>query len=291
MSFLEEPVKDLLGISYMKEGCVGEKQGTDRLGSKDLIGNMGMIFIVGVALIVLLLLLGLCLLFARKSTCVKKVAKFIKKKLLYNSILRFMLQSTLKNQVSAGVIIQAYMIKREKEAELLQSSFYVSLVIVFVFSCCPFLFYKIVSNNVANLDKQEIKDKIGTLYNGLNAKRPSVMTYSPMFLIRRSMFIAIMFVCFEQPAIQVQLMIYMTILYLIYVGHQDFYETRHSKSLEILNESLFVVLMYNMVLLNSLLNDQRIIDYCGQAIVGLAGLLLGINLTVIIVVSIKYGIR
>ena len=194
MTFLKEPVYNLLGIPYEKEGCFGDKQGANRFGLMD---NMGMMFIFAIVLLSLLVLLGFCLLFARKSTCVKKVAQFIKKKLLYNSFLRFILQSTLKNQVAAGTVIQAYMSKGEWETEPEYSDYISSVAIVFVLSCCPFVFYKIVRINAVNLNKQEIKDKIGTLYNGLNAKLPSVVWYSPVFLIRRSMFIAVMFICFH----------------------------------------------------------------------------------------------
>ncbi len=50
-------------------------------------------------------------------------------------------------------------------------------------------------------------------------------------------------------------MILMTMLYIVYIGHQDFYESRNAQYQEIVNESLFVVLMYNMVLLNALVTD------------------------------------
>ena len=47
-------------------------------------------------------------------------------------------------------------------------------------------------------------------------------------------------------------MIYMTLLYIIYLGYAEFFETKGSKTLEILNESVFVLIMYNFVLLNNL---------------------------------------
>ena len=46
------------------------------------------------------------------------------------------------------------------------------------------------------LDEQKMKAKIGTLYNGLDAKKVSVISYSIVFLARRSLFVAITFALF-----------------------------------------------------------------------------------------------
>ena len=73
--------------------------------------------------------------------------------------------------------------------------------------------------------------------------------------MRRSLFVVITFVLFDYPGIQVQFMIYMTLLQIIYIGHQDFYETRGAKALEITNERIFVLIQYNFVLLHALVSD------------------------------------
>lgn len=132
-----------------------------------------------------------------------------------------------------------------------------------------------------------IKEKIGTLYNGMRAKVISVKSYSFTFLARRSLFVIITFNLYTQPGIQVQLMIYMTLLYIIYLGHVEFFETRASRSLEIINESIFVLIQYNFVLLNNLVYEINIRDRSGNVIVALTGLLLFINMAVIVVVSVK----
>ena len=105
--------------------------------------------------------------------------------------------------------------------------------------------------------------------------------------MRRSLFVAITFLLFSQPGMQVQLMIYMTLIQIIYIGHQDFYETRGAKSLEIINESIFVLIQYNFVLLHGLVSDENVRLTCGYVMVGLTGLLLLINMAVIVAVSYK----
>jgi len=82
-------------------------------------------------------------------------------------------------------------------------------------------------------------------------------------------------------------MIYMTLIQIIYIGHQEFYETRGGKSLEIINESIFVLIQYNFVLLHGLVSDEDVRLTCGYVMVGLTGLLLVINMAVIVAVSYK----
>ena len=63
------------------------------------------------------------------------------------------------------------------------------------------LFLWVLNNNKPNLGKDQIKSKIGTLYGGLNPKKPGVISYSPVFLARRSLFVLLTFALFEQPGI------------------------------------------------------------------------------------------
>ena len=82
-------------------------------------------------------------------------------------------------------------------------------------------------------------------------------------------------------------MIYMTLFQIIYLGHVEFFETRASRSLEIINESIFVLIQYNFVLLNNLVDAKDIRARSGNVIVALTSLLLLVNMGVIVVVSIK----
>ena len=82
-------------------------------------------------------------------------------------------------------------------------------------------------------------------------------------------------------------MIYMTLLYIIFLGYAEFFETKGAKSLEIINESVFVLIMYNFVLLNNLVSEMEIRYKAGDAIILMTAGLLIINMFVIIFVSVK----
>ena len=58
-------------------------------------------------------------------------------------------------------------------------------------------------------------------------------------------------------------MIYMTLLYVIYLGHAEFFETPGNKALEIVNESVFVLIQYNFVLLHNLVWDKDVRKHIG----------------------------
>ena len=104
------------------------------------------------------------------------------------------------------------------------------------------MFYFIIWRNKAYLEKKEVKEKIGSLYLGLNGSKSRVGTYSTVFLVRRSIFVTITFALFHLPELQVLLMLLMTLLYIAYIAHMYFYDVPSSKTLEIVNESIFVLL-------------------------------------------------
>ena len=62
-----------------------------------------------------------------------------------------------------------------------------------------------------------MKAKIGSLYLGINTDRFLPLTYVLVFLARRSLFVLVMFTMPNQPAIQMNLFIYMSNLYIIYL--------------------------------------------------------------------------
>ena len=115
---------------------------------------------------------------------------------------------------------------------------------------CPFFFLLVLCRNRDTLDHPATESRIGTLYSGLRGDKSGVWSYSFVFLLRRTLFVALTFGLLDEPGLKTQLMIYATLLYLIYLGYAEFLDTPGGKALEILNESIFVVIQYNFVLLN-----------------------------------------
>lgn len=145
--------------------------------------------------------------------------------------------------------------------------------------------------NRKNLANPEIKHKIGTLYSGLKAKDPKVMMHSFVFLLRRSVFIVITFLLFNDPGVQLLLMLKMTILYLIYLGYVGFFKSFGSKALEIVNESVFLLIQYQLIVLHHLVWQEWIREAIGTLIIAMTSFLLIINFIVVIVVSVWPKLR
>ena len=91
----------------------------------------------------------------------------------------------------------------------------------------------------------------------MNPKRLGAISYPLVFLLRRTLFVTITFALAKEPGIQTQLAIFITLIYLIYIGYAEFYEPGSGgKTLEIINESIFVLIQYNFVLLHNLVWDD-----------------------------------
>ena len=94
----------------------------------------------------------------------------------------------------------------------------------------------------STLADEEVKSRIGELYLGLKPIKPGIVNHASIFMLRRSLFIAITFALFFYPGIQIQVMIYMTLIQIIYLGYAGVYEHASDKTLETLNESVFILI-------------------------------------------------
>ena len=81
--------------------------------------------------------------------------------------------------------------------------------------------------------------------------------------------------------------IYLTLWYIIYLGYGEFFETPGGKRLEIVNESIFVIIQYNFVLLQNLVWDHDAREQIGYSIIAVTSLLISINVLVILIVSFR----
>ena len=100
------PYEWLVSSSDQPEHQAGiEEMGIDRLGSNSLVDGLGVILLVIIAIIILSVLLIFFWMLARRFPIVQRLYDYLKKRLKYNALLRFVLQSTLKLQVTAATVI------------------------------------------------------------------------------------------------------------------------------------------------------------------------------------------
>ena len=288
LKWFQNSVKTLFGMPIEDEEAESCAAQSNPCG-KSLVDNLGAMPLIA---LIILLCIGLMLLtrcLARKSARIGKLCAYLKRKLFYNTLLRYVLQSTLKMQFAAlAVITCAKAAEGQSEAETSTTgSMVVSWTILAIFNICPLVFFRIMHKYKGRLGEPEVRQKFGTLYLGLNPKKPNVGTYPLTFLIRRSVFVAITFALATEPGIQIQLTTYLTLWYIIYVGYAEFFETPGGKRLEIVNESLFVIIQYHFVLLQNLVWEFEAREQIGNSIIGVTSLLIAINVIAILVVSFR----
>ena len=174
-----------------------------------------LILLVLVALTLLILLLRFLTKYVKVCG---KVATVLKERLFYNAFLRFILQGTLKLQIGAGAILVL------EDGDYDRVSLTTAFLILFVFQTFPLLFYCIMKRKRDQLHLKETKSKIGSIYLGLNTEKDSVMSYSPVFLIRRSIFVFLTFKLFDMPNPQLLAMVFWNISYMGYISNVRVHE-------------------------------------------------------------------
>ena len=140
----------------------------------------------------------------------------LKRKIFYNTFIRFCLQSALKTQIAFCLTLMNGGWTNWKGSSLVIQKL-VALVGLIIFTLLPVLFGFILKRKKADLWRPSVKAIIGSLYLGLNTQSPWALTYTIVFMVRRTFFVAIMFSMMYQPSIQMNLLIYMSNLYIIYL--------------------------------------------------------------------------
>ena len=207
----------------------------------------------------------------------------IRQRIFWNTFIRYALQSELKLLISACSVLA---LERSKVIPDRMNMIFPSIMLLALLSC-PFIFYRAMMKNRDNLDVPSVKARIGTLYLGLRADREYVISYSLVFILRRVVFVLITFALFDYPGIQVQALIYSSLLYIIYIGHTSFHDPSSSKDLELMNEAIFLLICYHFVVFVNLLNGQWIKEKVGRSVVYCTAAILVINTSIIIIVSLK----
>jgi hypothetical protein len=126
-------------------------------------------------------------------------------------------------------------------------------------------------------------EKIGSLYLGLKTyQKWVVIAYTPVFLIRRMIFVGIMFLLAWQPSLQVHLFIYMLLWYVIYIETALPHETRFQTTQEHANEIFTLAICYHFVLFTGIVPDWETVHDIGWSCIGFICLMLVFNAAVLI---------
>jgi hypothetical protein len=101
---------------------------------------------------------------------------------------------------------------------------------------------------------KEVQERIGTFYTDIRFREQdsSFMTkmkisYYPMDMLRRCLFVAIPIVLWKWPYLQLQALLQMSLFFLMYVATVKIHDLKSRCRMEIFNESMFVVVVYHFI--------------------------------------------
>ena len=147
--------------------------------------------------------------------------------------------------MAVGGLIQATAKNPEKSSGFMAQAI-VMLVILNIVA--PVLFAIALWRNRANLNKVQVKTKIGSLYELHDAAKKYVGTYSLVFLMRRSFFVFVTFAMYRHPGLQIEMMLLSTVGYLCYITQMPFYQSPFQRRVEIMNECFLICLCYHFLI-------------------------------------------
>ena len=160
-----------------------------------------------------------------------------------------------------------------------------------VFTLVPFSFTGILWYYQEDLDEEDIKQKIGSLYLGLKYDNEFTKIHCLVYMLRRSLFVLITFSLLKYPGIQIQVFIYTGILYIIYLNHVYLHEDSFASRLETCNEFMLILICYHIVLIVGLVSDYEMKEMIGWSLIVMVSLMLAMNLFIMIGFSLEKGTR
>ena len=186
---------------------------------------------MGVMLVVLIFILFLAILivslirFCKCSSKLHSVFLKVKKKLFWNTFLRYALTSSLKTSISVTAALSMISFSDTKRI----ADAVVSITLITILVALPFFFAYLLQRNKTELTKQWMRDKIGSLYLGFKVSTFGERLNSSVFLTRRLLFATLTAVCTQNPNILIHVFLASNLLYFLYLGIVRPNETKSSQ--------------------------------------------------------------
>lgn len=110
-------------------------------------------------------------------------------------------------------------------------------------------------------------------------------------MLRRILFIALTFGLTTQPSLQIHLFTFLTLCYIMFLGIIRPHHISFTTSVELANETIFVLVCYNFILFTDITSDRELRYSLGWCLVALVMLIMAANFSVIFGASAKALLR
>ena len=178
----KEDVKRLL-LEESEESASSQAGKFLNMTSEELMTNVVLAVIGCLVLLIVVALVVVCYkyLYHRLPKPLKSLLELVKKKLMWNSILRYTAQKYLSTSIQCMMSLATF------AALATFAKVSVPLTLVYLLLWPAFIYY-ILWRNRATLHTKETKDTVGSLYLNFETDKPSAWSFTPLFLYRRLLF-------------------------------------------------------------------------------------------------------
>jgi len=183
-----------LGDDYEDDEDDEDEVDLGKVKGPNLIKSIGVFFAIA-AIITLIILLILCFRACAMTqySCFRFYMR-LKNLVFYNLFIRFALQSFLKFLIAALTTITVIDWSTDGVSQGVPA-----IIIMVILLALPFTFVFVMKKNYVHLQWPSRKERIGSIYMGMNTEKVSALAYSIVFFIRRVLFAFLTFSLASYP--------------------------------------------------------------------------------------------
>ena len=217
----------------------------------------------------------------QKNKRLKALYEKISKQLIFNAILRVIIQSYLVFLLANAVI------SNEPQDTLTDSFLYIGSIVCLVlgalFPLAMAVFLNLKAAKINAIKNTSFKDKFSSLYDNLDTSRHGYVRVPVIYFIRRYLMVIAIVYLKNYPVLQVLSMSLMSLAYLMTLYVIRPFQTNALNTIEKVNETCFIMISYcNWVLIEADVGRQYKV---GWTMIMLMGCLLMLNLALAVVSS------
>ena len=206
-----------------------------------------------------------------------KCVSYVNSKLYFNIYIRFALEAYLELSLSSMIRFKNY--RWENGNERFHSTFATIIYLGLLVFLCFSLFF--LQTNFLTLNSESSRRRYGDLYLGLQTRERTALVFPFVFMMRRLIYAGILVYWSERNYFQIQTIIFKCSLIMIFTGYMRPFNRRLANNIELINDAFIVVCSYFLIIFSPLVSDAQTRYISGWPIIGLIGVLISINLSVI----------
>ena len=192
---------------------------------------MGIMLLFALVLVLVILPVFIVIKFCPPGK-IRGIFERLKQKLLWNSVIRYIIQSYLKTAIVCLMAFPVLSLENTKG----KTNAAVNIALLTFLTVIPFVFQCILYKRRGTLQNKAVKKKFGSLYLGIRTNSPREYAYSMVFLIRRLIYSVITVSCLNNPNICIHVFLLTNVLYIDYLGYSRPHDTNISRRIEVMNE-------------------------------------------------------